>query len=286
MAEFKITDRYQGDIVSTIEGVDINQFPLLSRVLVVDGSVLQTFEVEDAKAKNFITQGLNENYQSEISFDDAGNLTPQALMLGVDLVTRDLYSQIEAKLFEGAKAKAGAYTQGLNDILIVQDNDFTPLSIPSFETGLIAKGDTLESIAINPNTALIVGDITPEIVITKDVRKNVIKVFGTITAIVGWYGDKVAKVVKGEITIPVTSITLSQTNLSGKPTDNWTLQAIVKPDNATDKTVTWSTTNKNVATVENGVVTAVGDGTATIKGKTKNGLEASCKVTVATPPVP
>lgn len=286
MAEFKITDRYQGNITSVLEGMDLKQFPLLSRVKVVDGSVLQTFKIVESKAQDFKTQGLTDSYFGEITFDDAGDVTPQALELAVEMIAQDIYTQIEGKLFEGAKALAGDYTQGLNDIMIVQDNDFVPLSIPSFETGLIPKGDTLKKIAINPNTAIIIGDLTPEFVITKDVRKNVIKVYGTVTAIADWYGTKVAKVVEGTISIPATGITLSQTAVSGKPTDFWTLTATVIPEDATDKTVTWSTTNQNIATVVNGKVTAVADGSATIKAKTKNGLTASCKVTVATPTEP
>jgi uncharacterized protein YjdB len=56
----------------------------------------------------------------------------------------------------------------------------------------------------------------------------------------------------------------------------------VSPSNATDSTVAWSSSNENVATVENGKVTAKGKGTAIITCATKDGsnLTASCKVTV------
>lgn len=61
-----------------------------------------------------------------------------------------------------------------------------------------------------------------------------------------------------------------------------TLTATVKPDNATNKTVTWTTSNDKVATVANGVVTAVGKGTATITAAA-GGKTATCTVTVKEP---
>ena len=42
------------------------------------------------------------------------------------------------------------------------------------------------------------------------------------------------------------------------------ITATVKPDNATNKNVTWSTSDASKATVDNGIVTAVGEGEATI----------------------
>ena len=62
--------------------------------------------------------------------------------------------------------------------------------------------------------------------------------------------------------------------------DTQTLTATVKPDNATDKTVTWSTSSASIATVDNnGKVTAVKEGTATITAKAGD-KSATCKVTV------
>lgn len=82
----------------------------------------------------------------------------------------------------------------------------------------------------------------------------------------------------------VTSIKLSKTTLSLDVPESYTLKATLAPTNATDKTVTWTSSNKNVATVSSkGVVKAVGKGTATITAKTENGLKATCKVTVYQP---
>lgn len=80
------------------------------------------------------------------------------------------------------------------------------------------------------------------------------------------------------------NITLDKTQLSFTVGESFTLTATVTPDNATDKTVTWTTSDANIATVdENGNVTAVGAGTATITATTVNGLTAECTVTVKNP---
>lgn len=63
-----------------------------------------------------------------------------------------------------------------------------------------------------------------------------------------------------------------------------TLKATVMPEDATDKTVTWTSSNTNVATVNNnGLVTAVAVGSAIITATTNDGtsLSASCEVTVS-----
>ena len=77
-----------------------------------------------------------------------------------------------------------------------------------------------------------------------------------------------------------TGITLSKTSLSIAKGKSAALTATVAPSNATDKSVTWSSSNTAVATVSNGTVKGVKAGTATITAKTSNGKTATCKVTV------
>ena len=83
-------------------------------------------------------------------------------------------------------------------------------------------------------------------------------------------------------TVAVTSVTVSPKTLNLEVGQTRTLTATVTPDNATDKTVTWTSSNDKVATVANGVVTAVGKGTATITAAA-GGKTATCTVTVKVP---
>ena len=83
-------------------------------------------------------------------------------------------------------------------------------------------------------------------------------------------------------TVLVTRVTLDKTTLELFTGNTATLTATVQPDSATNKNVTWSSDRSDVATVDNGVVTAVGEGEATITATAADGSGkfATCKVTV------
>jgi len=86
----------------------------------------------------------------------------------------------------------------------------------------------------------------------------------------------------GSGTIAVTGVTISKSSLSLVEGGSETLTATVSPDNATNKAVSWKSSDAATATVDNsGKVTAVKAGTATITVKTKDGGKtATCSVTV------
>ncbi len=89
--------------------------------------------------------------------------------------------------------------------------------------------------------------------------------------------------------VKVSSVSLNPSSLSlTKKGQTARLSATVSPSNATNKSVTWSSSNNNVATVSNGVVTAVGNGSATITATAADGSgkRASCSITVNIPTTP
>lgn len=90
--------------------------------------------------------------------------------------------------------------------------------------------------------------------------------------------------VRIQIGEPVQSVGLNKTELALEVGKTGTLEAIVEPSDATNKNVTWSSSNSEVATVDNGVVTAVSAGEAIITVTTEDGAKtATCKVTVNAP---
>lgn len=87
--------------------------------------------------------------------------------------------------------------------------------------------------------------------------------------------------------VDVTGITLNPTSGTVKKGATVTLSAKVAPDNATNKDLTWKSSNEKVATVANGVVKAVGKGTATITVTSVDNpsVTATYKITVTEDPV-
>ena len=82
--------------------------------------------------------------------------------------------------------------------------------------------------------------------------------------------------------VPVTGVSLNKESLPLGIGESDTLIATINPKNATDKSVTWTSSDSSVASVDNnGKVTAVGEGQAIITVKTNDGgFTATCQVTV------
>ena len=87
------------------------------------------------------------------------------------------------------------------------------------------------------------------------------------------------------VVMPVASVSLNKNELTIEKGKSETLTATVSPSDATDKTVTWQSSNNAIATVDqNGRVTAVNAGSAVITVTTKDGSKtATCNVTVVIP---
>lgn len=82
-----------------------------------------------------------------------------------------------------------------------------------------------------------------------------------------------------EVNVPCTSIQLSSDTLTFTGSGSQTLTCTVTPENTTD-TITWSSDNESVATVNNGIVTAIGNGSCTITANCGN-YSDTCSVEVS-----
>lgn len=86
---------------------------------------------------------------------------------------------------------------------------------------------------------------------------------------------------KPSTNISVTGVSLSPNNKVLNVGQSIKLSVSIAPSNATDKTITFSTSNSSVASVDaNGLVKAISKGTAIIKATSSNGKAGTCKITV------
>lgn len=117
------------------------------------------------------------------------------------------------------------------------------------------------------------------------ISAQTMKIYKGETLVATYAADKADKVVfQGDT--KVSSITLNKTSINIYKGSNTTLKATVQPEEAGDKTVIWSTSDASIATVADGVVTAVEVGTATITALANDGsgIKATCAVTVTDDP--
>lgn len=101
------------------------------------------------------------------------------------------------------------------------------------------------------------------------------------TTIVAVLGSSIAKCAVSVDPIAVTGISLNKTSIQLVVGATETLSAKVTPDNATSPSISWDSSDKEVATVDNGVVTAVSAGKATITAASSS-FTAECVVEVKT----
>lgn len=103
---------------------------------------------------------------------------------------------------------------------------------------------------------------------------------GAVTVTAAMYNGKKATCTVKVIEIPVKSLSLDVNSYKGKKGEGFALKAGILPENATNKKITWTSSNKCVAKVlADGTVTLTGAGKATITAVSGNKKKAVCTVT-------
>lgn len=196
----------------------------------------------------------------------------------------------EAKASLSQQQTIAEYEASLAPMQEAYENLVAAMYVPVTEITLtkteatLEKGRTLTLVAtVNPADATdgkVVWSTSKVSVAT--VKDGVVTaVSGGVTTISAKAGDKIAYCVV-TVKVPVTSVSLNKTKATLKLDETMTLKAEVNPEDATDAVITWATSDPAVATVDNGVVTAVSYGTAEITA-TVGGKTATCVVEVANP---
>ena len=221
-----------------------------AKVTTTATDAIQAIDLNDGaiiqKGDQSITVGTNET-------DDNGN---------------DNYVDNNGNIILAKGAKAGMDADTMNAAVILPD-------------GTIVEGSENSAPVVKTETNADTGKttITVEVpeggkVTDKDGKVTPMPTGGTATS-----NDTDTQIEANSV--PVTDVTLNKTELSLKVGGSETLTATVSPDNATNKAVTWASSDTTVATVENGTVTAVKAGTTTITVTTVDSTKTTtCTVTV------
>ncbi len=204
-----------------------------------------------------------------------------------DATVAEIYDGVvTAKKIGTATIKAKAGNKEATCSVTVSNKNVAVSSITLDKTSdslKVGESITLRA-TISPSNATekeIIWASSKQSVASVDQSGKVVAIAEGTTTITASAGGKVGScsVTVSNNNVAVSSITLDKTSASLKVGETLTLIATVEPDDATDKTVTWSTTDATVAEINDGVVTAKKIGTATIKAKAGN-KEATCSITV------
>ena len=235
-----------------------------------------------------LTEGDSATLTATVKPDNATNKTVNWSSSNTSVATVDANGKVTAVKEGSATITAKAGEKSATCSVTVAKKVVAVTSVSLNKTSLsLTEGDTATLTAtVKPDNATnktVTWSSSNTAVATVDASGKVTAVKEGSATITAKAGDKTATcaVTVAAKVIAVTSVTLDKTSLSLTEGDSATLTATVKPDNATNKTVTWSSSNTAVATVDaNGKVTAVKEGSATITAKAGD-KSATCTVTVA-----
>lgn len=225
--------------------------------------------VTPAEAMQAVNWATSDN--SVASVDADGNVTAH----NVGLAT------ITATTADGTNLEARA--------TVVVDFALTDsIAVSLTEIGIRIGESTKIEVSVLPATALqsVTFASSDETVVTVDADGNVTPVAEGTAVIIITTVDSVTREIPVTISPAlVASVTLDKTVMNLRVGDEDLLAATVLPDYAGNKLLNWTSSDNNIATVDNGKVVTVGIGSATITATTTDGsaLSASCLVTVSAP---
>ena len=274
--------------VSLLFGVSCGKEPETPQPVMVKGITLSASSLT-------LTEGETANLVATISPKDADNKTVIWSSSNGSVASVDNGKVTALKAGETtiiAKSDDGGFTSSCSITVNPKIIEVTSITLSTDVLSLVeGKSETLVA-TIKPDDATdkaIIWSTSDATIATVEGGKVSALKEGTST-ITAKAGNKSATctVKVSSSSIPVNGVSLNKVSLSMDVGNSQTLTASVSPSYATNKEVTWSSSNTSIATVSSsGVITAKAAGTATITVKTKDGGKtASCKVTVSASSVP
>ena len=227
---------------------------------------------------------------SEHAFNQCSSLRSIVIPSGVTEIGRYAFfncNLLSDVYFDGTEEQWGKVFIGEeNYMLLVATKHFAPVAVSSVTLNT-NKRELIDGSTVTLTATVLPADATDKTVTWSSSDPAVATVDnGTVTAV--GVGTATITAKAGDVTAtctvtvepkPTSGVILDQSLLSLDVGATATLTATVLPEDATDKTVTWTSSDPAVATVENGVITAVAAGSATITAAA-GGQSATCAVTV------
>ena len=237
-----------------------------------------------------LTEGDSQTITATISPSDAENKT--ILWISSNSSVASVRGGVVTAIAPGtatitAKTEDGAKTATCKVTVVAKVYPVTSVSLDKTSASL-TEGETITLTAtVNPDNATNKNvswkSSNTSVASVVDGKVTAVKAGTTTITVTTEDGNKTATC---DITVnakvyPVTSVSLNKTSASLTEGETITLTATVNPDNATNKNVSWKSSNTSVASVVDGKVTAVKAGTTTITVTTEDGNKtATCDITV------
>ena len=262
----ELTDGQYESLLALINSLDLRQIERIER----DGNTLKVHFTDSTTDSFPIFDGISPTITTALSPDSTNNAVPGA---------KCVYDAIQSAI---GNAPVFEYL-----------TEETTEEIPC--TGLTLEPDILSFSGSGQQTIVATAlptDTTDSVTwLSSDknvatVSNGIVTAVGngdcTITATCGSQSASCSVNVSGISTVvSVTGVTLDKATASVDAGGTVILTATIEPSNASNQNVLWSSDNETVATVENGTVTGVSAGTATIGVMTEDGgYSAVCNVTV------
>ncbi len=258
-------------------------------LVTVEKLVIPVSSVSLNKTSLTLTEGESETLTATVDPDNATDKKVSWISSNTKIATVDSDGKVTAVKAGSATITAKAGDKTATCSVTVEKLVIPVSSISLNKTSLTLTEGESETLTatVNPDNATdkkVSWSSSNTKIATVDSDGKVTAVKAGSATITAKAGDKTATcmVTVEKLVIPVSSVSLNKTSLTLTEGENETLTATVGPDNATDKTVTWSTSDASVATVDqSGRVTAVKAGSASITAKAGD-KAATCGITIIT----
>ena len=217
------------------------------------------------------------------AFDGCSKLKNVCIPYSTELINSDAFSNYSGKVYYwGTRDELEKIYNGDKEIELISiflDKDMLNLENNQSTTLFITSNyeDIGNDIIWSSSDNEIVSVSETGIVTANNIGEAI------ITAATRW-GDHTASCMVS-VVVPVTGILLEQEQVELSSGSSKQLIVVIEPDDATNKKVTWTSSNPEIVSVdEDGIITAHSGGTATITAVTKDGqFSADCTVTVPVP---